>query len=238
MRARHGSRSVRRTWKRREAPAETYDRQFSGSGDADRHYSRSLYHRLYRRVCQQLEALRSRQVLEVGCGTGAFAQCLMESSSIGYRGFDFSDVGVQQARSRTSCHDSFFVGDARCLESYERPYDTIVCLEVLEHVERDLDVIAKWKPGCECICSVPNFDYPTHVRWFRNEEEVVSRYGCLISIRHVERIPCPLVHGRGWSAYLRQLRWSRNNPRRMLGLLGFRSFDNFAGWFLFCGTRG
>ena len=184
-----------------------------------------------------MEALPGQQVLEVGCGTGAFAQCLMENSSIGYRGFDLSKVGVQKARSRTGCHDCFYVADARCLESYERPYDTIVCLEVLEHIERDLDVIAKWKLGCQCICSVPNFDYATHVRWFRDKGQIVSRYGGLISIRNVERISCPLLHGRGWRAYLRQLRWSRNNPRRMLGLLGYRSFDNFAGWFLFCGTR-
>ncbi len=85
----------------------------------------------------------------------------------------------------------------RRAQSYEQPYDTIVCLEVLEHIERDLDVIANWKSGCECICSVPNFDYPTHVRWFRHEAEIVSRYGHLISIREIERIPCPLDPGQG-----------------------------------------
>ena len=57
----------------------------------------------------------------------------------------------------------------------EQPYDAIVCLEVLEHIEHDLDVIANWKSGPECICSVPNFDYPTHVRWFRHEADIVSR---------------------------------------------------------------
>lgn len=113
----------------------------------------------------------------------------------------------------------------------------IVCLEVLEHIERDLKVIANWKTGCECICSVPNFDYPTHVRWLRTEKEIVKRYGHLISIRQVERISCPLVRGRGWRAYLRQLRWSRKDPRRLMGLLGYKTFDHFGGWFLFSGLR-
>lgn len=154
-----------------------------------------------------------------------------------YRGFDFANVAVQKARERTGRDDCFFVGDARAAESYDRPYDTIVCLEVLEHIERDLDVIAHWRSGCECICSVPNFNYQTHIRWFHNAEDIISRYGHLISIRHVERIPCPLVQGRGWRAYLRQLRWSRDNPRRLLGLLGYKTFDYFGGWFLFCGIR-
>lgn len=226
-----------RRFKPGEAPAETYDRQFSETDESERHYRLSIYHRLYRRVCRRLEVVPSQRILEVGCGTGAFAHCLLETLSRHYRGFDFSEVGVRTARARTGCHDCFFVGDARRADSYGQPYDTIVCLEVLEHIERDLDVIANWKPGCACICSVPNFDYPTHVRWFRQEADIVSRYGHLISIREIERIPCPLVRGRGWRAYLRQLRWSRNNPRRLMGLLGYRSFDNFAGWFLFCGTR-
>ena len=176
-------------------------------------------------------------ILEVGCGTGGFAQSLMETSSRQYCGFDFSEVGVRMARARTGRDDCFFVGDARRAQSYEQPYDTIVCLEVLEHIERDLDVIANWNTGCDCICSVPNFDYPTHVRWFRHEADIVSRYGHLISIHEIERISCPLIQGRGWTAYLRLLRWSRNDPRLLWGLLGYRSFESFAGWFLFCGTR-
>jgi 2-polyprenyl-3-methyl-5-hydroxy-6-metoxy-1,4-benzoquinol methylase len=161
----------------------------------------------------------------------------MDTLSKEYRGFDFSEVAVRMACARTSHEECFFVADARRSISYEQPYDTIVCLEVLEHIERDLDVIANWHPGCHCICSVPNFDYPTHVRWFRHEAELVSRYGHLMSIRKIERIPCPLIRGRGWRAYLRQLRWSRDDPRRLMGLLGYRRFENFAGWFLFFGTR-
>jgi SAM-dependent methyltransferase len=222
---------------RSEAPAAAYDREFSESEEAERHYSRSIYHRLHRRVCERLGTAPGRHILEVGCGAGAFAHRVMDTLSLAYDGFDFSEVGVQRARRRTGCHDCFFIGDARRAESYQRPYDTIVCLEVLEHIECDLDVITLWKSGCECVCSVPNFDYPTHVRWFQNEEDILSRYERLISIRHIDRIHCPLVRGRGWRAYLRQLRWSRNNPRRLLGLLGCRSFDNFAGWFLFCGTK-
>ena len=161
----------------------------------------------------------------------------MDVASVGYRGFDFSSQAIEHATRRTNRDDCFFVEDARAAASYEGYYDTIVCLEVLEHIECDLDVIGHWRSACECICSVPNFEHPTHVRWFHDEEDIVRRYEHLIAIREIERIPCPLVQGRGWRAYLRQLRWSRNDPRRLKGLLGYRSFENFAGWFLFCGRR-
>ena len=222
---------------RREAPAETYNRQFSEDEQSKCHYRASIYFRLYREVCRQLNTPAHGSILEVGCGTGAFAHCVMETLPITYRGFDFASIAIQGARERTGRDDCFFIGDARSAESYDQPYNVVVCLEVLEHIERDLDVIANWRSGCECICSVPNFDYQTHVRWFRQEEEILSRYGHLISIRHIQRIPCPLVQGRGCRAYLRQLRWSRNNPRQLFGLLGYETFDNFGGWFLFCGTR-
>lgn len=218
---------------RKEARAEAYDAHHSAGELVSP--ERTIYRALYRTVCLHIGP--SQKVLEVGCGTGGLAQCLLARMRGSYHGFDFSPVAIRRARLRTGRDDCFFVCDARRAESYVLPYDTVVCLEVLEHIECDLDVIANWNSGCDCICSVPNFDYPTHVRWFRREADIVSRYGHLISIRKIERIPCPLIRGRGWRAYLRQLRWSRNDPRRLLGLLGYRSFDNFAGWFLFCGTR-
>ena len=184
----------------KEAQAEIYNRQFSEDEQSRRHYRHSIWFPLYRRVCWQLDAAPPGQILEVGCGTGAFAHCLLEHSALPYRGFDFSSVAVQQAQRRTGRADCFFVGDARAAGSYARPYDTIVCLEVLEHIERDLDVIAHWRPRCECICSVPNFDYETHVRWFRNEQDIVSRYGHLISFRHICRNPLPARAAEGMAA--------------------------------------
>jgi 2-polyprenyl-3-methyl-5-hydroxy-6-metoxy-1,4-benzoquinol methylase len=218
---------------RHEARRDKYDAHHWKSELVD--CARSIYYPLYRAVCRYIGV--KRRILEVGCGTGALAHHLLDTTGVAYCGFDFSPVAIQRAGERTGRNDCFFVGDARAPESYRPAYDTIVCLEVLEHIEHDLDVVANWKSGCECICSVPNFDYETHVRLFRYEREITSRYGHLISIHHIERIACPLVQGRGWSAYLRQLRWSRNNPRRLLGLLGYQSFEYFAGWFLFCGTR-
>ena len=51
-----------------------------------------------------------------------------------------------------------------------------ICLEVLEHVENDINVIKKMCPKSEFIFSVPNYDSLGHVRLFNNENEIRERY--------------------------------------------------------------
>ena len=63
------------------------------------------------------------------------------------------------------------------------------------------------------------------------------RYEDLIDIERIIRVPRPLFRGRTVREYLRRLRWSRDDPKRFLALLGFRTFDNLAGWFVFSGKR-
>jgi 2-polyprenyl-3-methyl-5-hydroxy-6-metoxy-1,4-benzoquinol methylase len=175
--------------------------------------------------------------LEVGCGSGSFAHLLFDKTHLGYVGFDFSEKAVEKARLRTNRPDVFLLGDATHPESYQKGYDAVVCLEVLEHIEMDHQVIDNWRPGCPCVCSVPNFDDATHVRYFMSEDEIRNRYGGLIDIRRIKRVPRPLLRGRSIREYLRQLRWSRGEPKRFLAHLGYRTFENLAGWFVFSGYR-
>jgi SAM-dependent methyltransferase len=176
-------------------------------------------------------------VLEVGCGSGSFAHLLLQRSSIAYHGFDFSAEAIRRAGQRTGRPELFSIARAEADTVNQRPYDTIVCLEVLEHIERDVDVVANWPAGKRCVCSVPNFDQADHVRFFRHEDQVHERYGRYIELQEVRRIPRALIRGRGWREYLRQLRWSRNDPHRLLGMLGYKTFENLAGWLVFSGIR-
>jgi 2-polyprenyl-3-methyl-5-hydroxy-6-metoxy-1,4-benzoquinol methylase len=81
--------------------------------------------------------------MEVGCGSGFLAEMVMQNSKVAYRGFDFSEIAIQNAGSRTGHPEVFFVGDARDAGCYGFDYDTIICTEVLEHIIADLDVIRK-----------------------------------------------------------------------------------------------
>lgn len=197
----------------------------------------SPYYPVFKAVIEEAQQLNSASILEVGCGSGTLGRMILDAG-IEYRGFDFACEGIRKAKRRASGAAELFVGDATDSSVYARPYDTVVCIEVLEHILEDLQVIANWKVGSRVICSVPNFDYLTHVRHFANEGEVLQRYSHLLRIDRITRIP-----KRIWSNnltvrnYLRRLRWSRNDPRRFAGLLGIRRFHWHGGWFLFTGER-
>lgn len=64
-----------------------------------------------------------------------------------------------------------------------------------------------------------------------------ARYNSLMEIDMIARVPKPILRGKAPLEYLRQLRWSRNEPTKLLGLLGVNTFDWYAGWFVFAGRR-
>jgi SAM-dependent methyltransferase len=215
-----------------------YDRLFEAGGHGgvyDLPYHHSAYLPLYRGVLRQARRMQAQAVLEVGCGTGAFAHLLTDNTEISYAGFDFSNVAIEKAHRRVK--QFFFVGDALDASSYTHPYDTIVCTEVLEHIENDLGVIDHWRPGANCICSVPNFDSESHVRLFRSEHEVRVRYGSAIVIDRITRIKKPALSDISWRNYLRALRWYRYRPRQLLALAAIGGFDSRGGWFVFSGRK-
>jgi 2-polyprenyl-3-methyl-5-hydroxy-6-metoxy-1,4-benzoquinol methylase len=219
---------------------EYYDRMFAEGGFEGVYelpYRHSAYFPLFKAVLGELRRLDARSVLEVGCGTGGFAHYLHDESDISYHGFDFSATAVEKARRRTGQPDLFYVGDATDSRAYHCGYDTIVCTEVLEHVERDLDAISNWEPGARCVCSVPNFDSESHVRHFRSEREVVERYGAQIDVERITRIRKPALSDISLRSYARALRWSRYRPRQLAEILGIGSFESLGGWFLFTGAR-
>jgi 2-polyprenyl-3-methyl-5-hydroxy-6-metoxy-1,4-benzoquinol methylase len=222
---------------RPEADRSVYDAMWADEPVYQLPLKDSPYYPLFKAVADEVRRRGVTSVLEVGCGGGSLAELLLEQGGVGYHGFDFSSVAVQQAGRRLGRPDLFYVADATDPASYQRPYEGIVCTEVLEHVEHDRSAVRTWASGAPCICSVPNFDYPTHVRFFRHEDEVAERYGDLIDIDRIVRVAKPIFAGITLREYLRKLRWARDQPKRLMGLLGINTFDNIAGWFLLSGTR-
>ncbi len=194
----------------------------------------AIYRPLFRAMFGLVAPSGARTVLEVGCGSGLFAELLVRDTEIAYRGFDFSPAGVAHARARVPQAD-FFVGNALAADSYRGDYECIVCAEVLEHIHDDLDAISLWPRGTAFVCSVPNFEYPTHVRHFRTEQEVRERYGTALDIHSIRRVAASAFAGRKPLEYVRRLIWARTDPKKLLGLLGVNAFDWNAGWFVFAG---
>lgn len=219
---------------------ETYDEVFEASGLDSAYslpYDLSPYYPMYKKVLHYLNKYKAFDVLEVGCGTGAFAKMLSEKTKIKYRGFDFSDVAITKASHLLGQPELFTIGDATQTSSYPTSYETIVCTEVLEHLDDDLSVIDNWKAGALCICSVPNYDSVYHTRFFKTKNEVINRYSPKIEILDLCLVKKPVLSNLSISNYFRELRWNRYKPRRLMEIIGLGNFDKVGGWFIFVGRK-
>ena len=126
-------------------------------------------------------------IFELGCGTGQFAEQLLKEEYNYVIGIDFSKVGVKMSIER--CGEYFIVQDAYNLEPKDYVYfQTVLSLEVMEHLENDLLVLSKIPKGKRVIFSVPNFDDAAHVRHFRNKDEVEQRYKHLFTMFTVHEV--------------------------------------------------
>lgn len=92
-----------------------------------------------------LTASQSTAILDVACGTGAYARAL---ANLGYEvtGVDFEKAMIQAARKKakeqTFPHPPRFLhGDMRCLEGFAKAFDAVLCLgNSLPHLLTDEDI--------------------------------------------------------------------------------------------------
>jgi SAM-dependent methyltransferase len=138
----------------------------------------SHYYAIWTVICDRVRRDGLKRVVDIGCGPGQFARCLFTLGEITqYDGLDFSPQAVEMAK-KACPQGRFVVGDATTTTlCRDVDHDVVICMEVLEHVPADEDVIRRWRTGTRAICTVPNFEYPSHVRHFRTADEVRDRYG-------------------------------------------------------------
>ncbi|SRR5579884_960970 len=163
-----------------ERDSDWYDAVYS-KPDTDyyKHYTESMYYFIWAVIVDRIPTTAS--VLEIGCGPGRLATFLNERGIGKYIGFDFSPQAIALARENAPSLE-FHVANALTTELLECPdYDVLICTEVLEHIEADLDVLRRVRPGVRCLITVPNFPYPSHVRHFKDKAMVSARYGSLFT---------------------------------------------------------
>lgn len=129
-------------------------------------------------------------VVDLGCGTGRFGHALyLREHYSGYVGVDFSKTALAEARRYLTAvgleHLGFIEADLRSwTPSPTRAGNCVyVCLETLEHLADDVDLVRRVPPGHRLILSVPNYDSEAHLRTFRNAGELWERYGHLLTFR-------------------------------------------------------
>ncbi|MEK6237106.1 MAG: class I SAM-dependent methyltransferase [Planctomycetales bacterium] len=172
-----------------ERQATWYDADYADSEEYRKHYTESMYYFMWTVVADRLLPYREEAVLDLGCGPGQFGSLLHDKGFQNYCGLDFSPQCVELARRQCPTFD-FVVADILQTDLLEtRDYDCVVSMEFLEHVEEDLEVLERVKPGTRTLGTVPDFPYPSHVRHFTSAEEVESRYGALFSSFRVDDFP-------------------------------------------------
>ena len=184
-----------------EQPHEWYDQIFASTPHYAVHYTKSPYYGLWSAVADAMGPVES--VLDLGCGTGQFACLLADRGVKKYLGMDFSPVALDMARAACPRDEFYFMIVNLCKGfAASLRWDCVVAIEVLEHVQCDLEVIGSLRDGQKIIATVPTFPYESHVRHFTSAETVIERYESVLDnlvVRPVESngLHFFLMEGRG-----------------------------------------
>ena len=110
-------------------------------------------------IFSQIEAHLGRDVLEVGCGAGAFT-ALLAAPGRAVRAVDIDADRVAAAREATSGLNEVHVEEADIAAAgWRERFDTVVMLDVLEHISDDLAILRRLHdalvPGGTLVVKVP-----------------------------------------------------------------------------------
>lgn len=126
---------------------------------------------------------KNDRILDLGCGAGRFAKLLFLNGFKKYLGVDFSAELIKECNTYVP-EFNFICGNILEFDDYEN-YDTIVILEVLEHIKDDIKLLKSIPKGKTIVFSVPNYLSSGHVRAFSNFKMINDRYGKYVNARNV-----------------------------------------------------
>lgn len=117
----------------------------------------------YPDIADTIVRLRPRRLLDVGCGSGYLAKLLKARvPGLVIHGVDISQVALERARNQLD-HVWQVDLDRADLPVPSEHYDTVTCIEVLEHLydpDHALREIARvLPPGGRTVITVPNLAY-------------------------------------------------------------------------------
>lgn len=173
-----------------EISSSLYNDSYKSGGNGGNYhksYWQSFYYPSWQKAMSYLSALeQDTSILEIGCGAGQFANMLFDNGFTNYIGFDYAAEGVALAKQNNPERaKQFVVADAFQTGLMGKEYGLVICFEVLEHVQNDLTLLQRIRPGTRVLLSVPNFNDPYHVRYFKNEDEVRERYRQVVRISDI-----------------------------------------------------
>lgn len=145
------------------------------------HYVDSVYYPCWSKAIDYV----SGRVLELGCGTGQFADMLKENKKCEYIGIDLNEEWINFAKENYDM--DFRVMDIFQVDWQKTKVNTVVAFQVFEHLAKDRELIKRIPRGTKIIFSVPNFWSKDHVRVYPDKRSIKDRYSTLMKIRSIDR---------------------------------------------------
>lgn len=173
-------------------PAERYDEVYGKEYKYHVEWKYTPYFLLWTEIVTKIKELPKLPLIELGCGTGQFAEMLQSENLIttaNYTGYDFSAVAIDMARKKLNDQSMFFQKDITInlpaiVYTQKHIY---ICLETLEHLD-DLSVLSKIPKDNILLCSVPDFDCENHLRHFDSLASVHDRYSPYIDFDYCYKL--------------------------------------------------
>lgn len=111
-----------------DAQAAIYDEGMPGE------HARRLYPHVLRAACAAVAGVAGPRVLDVGCGTGALAELVLEAiPGCRLTGIDLAPVMVARAQARLAGRATVQEGDAEHLPFRDHAFDLVVCCDSFHH---------------------------------------------------------------------------------------------------------
>lgn len=155
---------------------EYYNRVYASSEEYRKNPLNSRYINIWKDILRLTDE-SNESIIEIGCGSGQLARLLLDNDRNYLYGFDYSQEAIRVAKELNPDYSYLFhVKDIYSLKYEELKADTVICTEVLEHLEDDLFVIDILPSGTRFIFSVPDFWYKSHKRVFKSISDIKSRY--------------------------------------------------------------
>lgn len=137
----HDEELKRRSREAFDAQAATYDEGMQGT------HARTLYPLVIEEARSALAGIMQPCILDVGCGTGALAEALLEAiPGCCMTGIDLSSAMVARARARLVGRAEVREGDAEGLPFHDGAFDLVVCNDSFHHYPNpDRAVFQMWR---------------------------------------------------------------------------------------------
>ncbi len=152
-------------------------------------YNWGCYQKLAMHIIKMMSENKEhgKKIIDVGCGIGWFTDMLYFNISRNILGIDFSKLAIWFHARRMYPAIPFTIGDI-----YDYDYtgcDIAVLTEVLEHIDKDIELLSKLPKGCIVYATVP-FEKErvdiTHVREY-SINSATERYKNILDFKTCEK---------------------------------------------------